>query len=303
MRIKRNIAILAAVAAALNWSATLAADETPPPTPGKSVEDIINEARERVEGPHWARPDWRERERERERKKQQPRSFYVAIGGETMTDASLDEVDRTLAAQRERSAIQFLEERTDYPLTQSGDISLAIGYELTSWLDVELAAHSMDGFFQGGGTGAAHDPTLSEAVQSTDADQFFRLDVSTYSLSLLPRWDFNEYVGIFARIGVGYADTMLLADLSSEGFVSSRQSCTTQTDGQEKCSTVYDYERHHWDYVHQTRSGFFPVAGLGVQLSPAFRLEYVYRPDIPAGESTIDVSAIYFRFVMKSAWW
>lgn len=297
MRIKRNIAILAAVAAALNWSATLTADETPPPTVGKSAEDIINEARERVEGKSGSRPD----SREREQQKQQPRSFYVAIGGETMTHASLEEVDRTLVAQRERTALQFLESRRDYPLDQSGDISLALGYELTSWLDVELAAHAMDAFWQGGGSGAVHDSTLSDAVKSTDARQFYRLDASAYSLSLLPRWDINDFVGIFGRVGVGYANTMLLSDLSSAGFVSSSQSCSVEN-GQEMCTTTYNYERRQWDYIHQTRSGFFPVAAIGVQLVPFFRLEYIYRADVPAGESTIDVSAIYFSFLMKSAW-
>lgn len=294
---KRNIAILAAVAAALNWSVALAREEAPPPTTGRSVEDIINEARERVEGK-------RERERKERQRAEQPRSFYFSLGGEFLTDASLHEVDRAMAVLRENAAsLQFLEARRSYIPEQSGDVSLALGFELTHWLDIELAAHAIDAFWQGGSTGAVHDPNVSAAVQSTDAQQFFRLDASTYSLSLLPRWDINDYVGIFARVGVGYAQTMLMTDLMSSGFVSSGLSCTTEPNGEQKCTSVYDYERHQWGASHQTRSGVFPVAGIGVQLLPAFRLEYLLRAKVPIGEATTDVRALYFSFRAKSAWW
>jgi opacity protein-like surface antigen len=262
MNTEKNVVILAAIAAALFGSDSSAEDQS---------------ATER-----------------------EPIQFYFGLAFGT-TDAPLRELYRVRAAQREGTSLQYLEPLDETQPKDPQSLDLRVGIQLTNWLDVELAWHDLDTMWQVEGTSAVFDPTLSGSIQRTDAYQYSRFEETVYSLSLLPRWNINDYAAIYARLGVGYADTMLLSRLRSDGYVSSSEVCTGEGNSR-TCYTSYTYESRDWPDYDQKRSEFFPVAGIGVQLLPGIRLEYMFRSAVPIGSATTDISSLYLSFRVMTRW-
>lgn len=295
---KTNIALLASIAAALHCSAVSAAEES---KTGKTAAEIVNEAKGRVEAGGWTAPDWREREKreyQERRAKRDRMSVYFGVGFGDAPSISLSEVHRVRAEQREATPLEFGDSLGLGEIPDGQTPSLLVGMQLRKWLDIELSWHDTQNMWQVENDFSVFDPTLAGANEHT-ARQYSRFDETIYSLALLPRWNVNDYVAIYARLGVGYADTTLRSKLRSEGWVSSTQTC--EANG--TCTTSYTYDEREWPGFYKKRADFIPVVGVGVQLFQAVRLEYLVRSDVPIGNAATDITTqVYLSFRIKTAW-
>lgn len=298
MNTRNNIVLLASIAAALHCSAVSAAEES---KTGKTAAEIVNEARGRVEAGGWIAPDWREsdkRAKQERRAKRDPIQFYLGAGFGDAPSLSLSEVYRVRAEQRAATPLEFRDSLGDGETADGHTPSLLIGMQLRKWLDVELSWHDTQNMWQVENEYSVFDPTLVGAHEHS-ADQYSRFDESIYSLALLPRWNINDYVAIYARLGVGYAETTLRSKLRSEGIVTSERTCDTD----DKCTTSYTYDRREWPGSFIKRTELIPVVGVGVQLFQGVRLEYLVRSDVPIGEAATDITTqVYLSFRIKTAW-
>lgn len=263
------------------------------------------DARARVEAKE--RPlEWRTNNtNENKQTKQEPRSWYFGFAFEYGRDISLDELYRVRSAQRSDVPLQYLEPTHDY-LNQSDEAtSLFVGGELTDWLDVELAFHGGDSFYQLlSDTEVARDSMTPGNPRETKASQVSEFRERTYSLTLQPRWEFNEFFAIYGRFGVGYSDNKLDSTLSLSAYAPGGESCATDpTTNERTCRETVKHESRILDYIHPKSDGLFPVAGIGIQPLPFIRLEYMLRADVPIGSATTNItSGPYISLFFKSYW-
>jgi len=213
---------------------------------------------------------------------------YFGLGVER-PNVPLDAVFLLRAEQREATSLQYLEPRSDRIVSNHEDYSLFAGVEITEWLDVELAAHAMSSFYDIQDSTSVVDTSL--AGNNIKASHFSKFEESTYSLTVLPRWDMNKFFGVYGRLGIGYTDTMLESRLKSIGQVASKEVCTTDPSGTQRCHTEYDYAENTWSDVRLNRSKWFPIVGVGIDIAQTVRLEYLLRTDIPIGDTTVDIDS------------
>lgn len=299
---KRNIAILAAVAAALISSEVLAEEQSAAqatqkesPTTGKTVAEIVAEARARVEGDRQP-ADWRIRqdEKKHEEKKQdeeeqdaRPLTYYIGFTGENPPSMSLRAMYDQRAAQRAAAPLQYLEPMTnERDKDNEGASSLFAGVGLTDRLEVEFR-YSEYSRRERGSTRVI-DPTLT-GTQAAQASQGSEYSGAEYSAALLAHWRFHQLWSVYGRIGIGYAETMLRSTLGSSGRTTSEEHCVPQNDGTTKCSTIYHHASSDWGTIRDGGQGFYPIIGGGIEFVRAFRLEFTYRPFVPIANTTTDV--------------
>jgi opacity protein-like surface antigen len=292
MHTRNNIVLLAAIAAALHCSAVSASEEP------ETDAEVVNESSGRVEAGGGTAPDRRESDKRKKRAKRELRQFYFGVGFGDQPSISLSEVYRVRAEQRAATPLEFRDSLGEGETEDGATPSLLIGMQLRKWLDVELSWHDTGNMWQVESERPVFDPTLVGTYEHT-AHQYSRFEETIYSLALLPRWNINDYVAIYARLGVGYAESTLRSYLKSEGLVSSARTCTV--DG--NCTTSYEYDRREWPSFFSKRAEFIPILGVGVQLFQGIRLEYLIRSDVPIGDTTTDITTqVYLSFRIKPAW-
>lgn len=296
MDINRNVVALTAVAAALCGPDAIGQSTEGAPYE-RAAEEIVMEARARVEG----RTPPGEKEPEKD---DPPRSFFVGFGFEPDSHIRYGEAYRVRAEQRDNSPLHYLEPAQEgSPRNDGGALTIFAGFEVTSWMDLELALHDIDQAWTFWNFEHVHDPTLSGAVQMAEARQSGGFELASYSLSLRPRWDINDHFAIVGRVSLGYADTVLKSHLTSHGWLQPEEICNVDSNGQRKCTTSTAYETHDWGDLRQRRAGVISIFGIGLQIAQFLRLEYMIRKDVPIGDATTDISSnLYVSFRMKGAW-
>lgn len=275
------------------------------PTTGKTAAEIINEARERVEGRSWAAPDWRESERRRKQEAEeedQPLGWYGGLGGERWTVVPFNEVYRLQAAQRDSVPLQYLESVEEDETNDSSSLTIFFGRELNQWLDIEIGGTSLECFYLIDSYTPVIDETLPSDAQDLSADQWSTFDHHQLYLALLPRWRINDYVTIFSRFGVAYDESKLEGGLVSEGVISEKKECRT-VNNQTVCETAKEYARTGWGKYQYRRAELIPIVGIGVTLFDWLRLETGFRFDAPIGEASTDVRVgLTFTARLKTSW-
>jgi hypothetical protein len=89
-------------------------------------------------------------------------------------------------------------------------------------------------------------------------------------------------------------DTRLSTVMSSEGWISTKQECETDSSGRSTCRNVHEYDRRSWGGINHHRGEIIAVAGLGVRFFKWMRLEYLRRFDAPVGDGSTDFSTGYY---------
>lgn len=301
-RFKRNIAMLVAISASLHGFEAMAEETSDVDSSGRTVKDIVIEARSRV-GEAGIPPPERREQGMQETETPQPRSIYVGLGHEPHASVPMDAVHRFEESQRAGLPLQYLMPVDPHSDSNAGAWSLFLGRELTNWLDVELSAHAVTSYYQTFSKTPVIDTSLAGNAQDIEAAQYSIFEERTYSLTFLPRWEVKDWLAVYGRLGVGYADNKLEASLQTQGWVSSTRICSTDEAGKETCYNQRAFDAHDWSNVTKKSNGFFPVVGVGVQLLEFLRLEYMLRADVPIVDTTANIwSGLYFSFLVKGAW-
>lgn len=247
-----NIAMLAAIAAALHCSVSEAADSKD----------------------------------EEEQDPPRPLTWYVGFTGTNPPSMSLRELYDQRAAQRSAAPLQYLapmDDERDPDNEESNTLFGGIG--LTDRFEVEFMWSEFSRHVDG--STRVIDPTLG--AETSEASQGSIYSGSEYSASFMAHWRFDRLWSVYGRIGIGYADTMLQSTLSSSGRESKVENCVPQNDGTTKCTTSYRSERSDWGTIREGGDGFYPIFGAGIEFVRAFRLEFTYRPFVPIANTTTDV--------------
>jgi hypothetical protein len=260
----------------------------------RTVADIVNEARARMD---WGPPRKIEGERE-------PRTFYVALGAELGQKLyNFEELRRLEATHRANSPLEYVVPARDFAVESSSGITLAIGYQLTRWLEIELTAHDLDSrFWQTGTFGEVTYANAPRTARPIDGLQSSQYSMTLYSLALLPRWDISDHLGIIARVGVSHAHSRLASDLYTKGQTGSTQTCQPTSNGGETCTTTYQYETRRWASSAQSRTEFIPVVGVGLQVLEFLRLEYHLHLGVPIGDGKTDLQSFHINVLMRPEW-
>lgn len=225
-------------------------------------------------------------------------SWYLAVGGEGSTHvSSLDELERTRADQFAAFPLPYIRPVTeDWRQESNGAFSVQFGVRLNDWLDVELAAHNWDSYYSRFSESEITNPTSS---QSLVARHFTLFSEEAYSLTALPRWEYNPFIGVFGRVGLGISNSSIDSTLTTAGYSPPVRTCTLDSNNKETCRDVSDLIVTPIDEIHAKRRRIFPVVGVGIQLIQFVRLEYLYRFNVPIGNATTDVSALFLTFSFK----
>lgn len=300
---KRNIVVLAAISATIcgfNARAEETSTTAEKTSNGRTAEDVVNDARAKAWG-EWTPPDWRETERRKEELEPPfTRSITFGLGHESAGTVSMDALYDLRAREHAIPTLQYLEPSTETVSDETnGDFTLFVGYAVAPWLDVEFGWSNANMFYQVEDFRAVVDPTLSADAQDMHAEHVSLFEGEYYSLTFLPRWELNEWVAIYGRLGAGYSKGSLKSALSTQGWLSSSRSC--DTDGK-NCTTSYTYDRRDWTNYSKRDNEVFPMVGVGVEIYQCLRLEYLIRQDYPIGDATTDMSGVYVSIRVKTSW-
>lgn len=227
--------------------------------------------------------------------------WYGGFGEEFSTVVPLGGLHDLRSVQRSNAPLVYLQPVSDGVVPSNGYYIFA-GVGLTKWLDVELTAH-VGAAWEVFSSTPVVDTTLSAEAQDIKAHHASEFDQNEYVIAILPRWDVHRWFGVYGRIGVGYADNDVFANLTTEGRISSEQRCITETTGTVTCYTVYKTATHEWDDTQRSTKGFFPVAGIGIDIYKTFRLEYILNTDVPIADTTTDIRAGVFWLRFVNARW
>jgi opacity protein-like surface antigen len=303
--VKRNIVMLAAISATLHGMHATAETPTAPDvdSKGRTVEEIVTDARAKVEqGTAPPTPQITKRD-DKEEPKWGPITWYLGLGSGKKTHVSLDALYDLRSTQRSNASLQYIEPVEDELSDNTGTDVFFAGVGLNDWLEVELVAHvgSDREVFS---LTRVVDTTLSSEAQNIRAHQSTRFSESAYSITFLPQWKVHRFVGVYGRIGVGYADNDLSSNLTSSGLVSSTQTCNPDQNGVQKCITTNKFDSTVWSDINHDSTGFFPIVGVGVDIFRTIRLEYIYRAMVPIGDTTTTIGPdgmFWIRF-MNTRW-
>lgn len=315
-RTRRNIALLVAVSVALYGLDAQAAEPSEEAVghvkvvKERTVADIVNEARARVEADKRPYSEWQGYKKEQPANKQpekpKPRSWYVGFGTENNVSYSMRELYRVRSAQIQAFPLEYLEPAdTPYQNFDPGGFSLFIGRELTDWLDVELSSFGEQSFYQLMSEREVARTTMTpDNPRDTEATQYTSFYERTLSLSLLPRWNINRYIALYGRLGLGYSDSKFDSRLSISAYVPGPVSCTKDPGtGRETCRETTQHETRYLDWKKYDNKGdFFPIVGAGIRFFGGVRFEYIYRSGMPIGDTTTDISGSTFSLCWRSEW-
>lgn len=306
----RKVALLVAVAAAL-YGIDARADE---PQPGqakpKTVEELVNEARARVEAKARAEQgapvsDWMRYQKADEIKeqqpKQEPKAYYLSLGNTRWSRASLGELRRIRSAQRDSAALPYTERPEDFLLEPDWAATIVGGVELNRWLDVELTlvpVHQDWEINDGSNLSPASDGTSRQSTHHSSYDE------TSYTLTFMPRWNIHKAFAVFARLGVGYASNELRSTLAVQGQTGTKEVCTQdpQNSAKQNCRNQAVFGSVFADDFNRKESGFYPIVGVGFDLFQMFRVDYTFRTNLPLQGSDISTGTAIWLTVATSRW-
>jgi opacity protein-like surface antigen len=311
MNTETNVSILAAIAAALYGAVAAAeaaqsgavhvddvearseqqAEEKSRPITPTQQGTYGPPQRERVDWAEWRESLWRRKE---PTKQEWQRYWWVGFGGEGDVRFDMSDMYAIRRAQREATPLQYLEPLEEHEHGAIGGLALFAGVTLNSWLDLEIGWHGLDSYMEITSYADVFDPTLPSSVQDQAAQQYSYLDEQMVSLTFLPHWDVTDNVSVYGRIGAGYMDTRLTTEMSTTGWVSSKQVCETDSAGRSVCRNVREYAGRIWGEAQHDRTKIIPVAGVGIRFYKFLRFEYLRRFDAPVGEGTTDITTGHF---------
>lgn len=295
MRCKGRVALLVAITTAV-WCGDAQADTD---SQGRTVADIVNEARARVERLSWEPPK-RKADTEKRGFYGGERGLYMGLGVESY-GPPVDAMYRIRAAQRAEVPIQHLRAVSDKEINSNPyTYNFFVGYEFARWLGLELTLHSLDSDSQWITYTPAVDPTLAGANE-VEARQYGLFKERTYSISLVPRWKISKHIALHGRLGLGYAENSFRSEVTSSGWISRSQQC--DADGVTNCRSLYETIDRELSFINEKYTGFFPIGALGVQLFDGLvNVEYMYRFNEPMAEKDINHGSIYVRFLVRFRW-
>jgi opacity protein-like surface antigen len=263
----------------------------------RRTNEIVEEARTRMGEPVRSAPPAEEEKwwKPRDDWWDPPYKFYAGFATE-QTKLHMAELARPIQAeQRAASPLQYLQppEYFEEPVHDS-DI-LVLGYRFNRWAALELSYRPYTTFAFTSAQANVIDPTISAETQQTDGWQFSEMKYGAWEVSILPRWRVHELWSIYGRVGVGYAETELHTTLGSASVVQKTVRCSDEEVRQGTCKRT-SYTDHEdpktWDDIRKQDGGLFPVAGIGVEFTPFFHVEYQHRARIPVAGTTTDMNTV-----------
>lgn len=305
---RRKVALLVAVATALYGIDARADDPPPPPEPKpKTVEEIVKEARERVENKYRGQPasDWKgfqkiELEEKKETKKE-PMAFYLAFGASSWSRASLGELRGIRADQRNHAALDYAEQPDDFLVEPEYPGIAVLGVELNRWLDMELTLAPINQEWEiNDGSDLRDAPGISHRTSTHHS--YYR--ENSYALTFLPRWDVNKGFAVFARVGVGYANSSMGSTLSVQGRTGTKRVCNPdpKDSSKQECYDQAVYDSIPVEDFYRKKDGFYPIVGVGVDIFQMIRLDYTFRTGLPLQGSEISTGKSFTLNFYTSRW-
>lgn len=303
MHAGKTIVILAIAAALYGADAQAETDKPDVDSNGRTAEQIINEARARVEAgtppPEWQRRNNHKTEDDDEPPR--PLTYYVGFTGEVPPSMSLGEVYRQRAEHRSTMPFQYLapiDERHDPDDDEAGTLFAGVG--LTDKLEIEFTYSEASASVRS--TTPVFDTTLS-GTQEIRASQSSEYESNQLHVTMLAHWRYHPLWSVYGRIGIGYADTKLESHIMTFGRTGSEQICRDENNVK-RCYTSYTYAESDWGTERDRTGGFFPIIGVGIEFVRAFRVEFGFRPFVPMGDTTTNmVSDQMFSIRMFNSDW
>lgn len=304
----RKVALLVAIVAAL-YGIDAKADEPPlpPPPKPKTVEEIVKEARERVENKYKGQPasDWKGFQKidlsEKQETKQEPMAFYLALGSSSWSRASLGDLYAIRSAQRDAAALDYAELPDDFLVEPEYPGSAVLGVELNRWLDMELTLAPISQEWEINDGSNLRDTPEARDRKSTH-HSFYR--ENSYALTFLPRWEVNKGFAVFARVGVGYAMNSMGSWLNVQGRTGTTRVCNQDPKDSTK-QNCYDqavYDDTVVEEFYRKKDGFYPIVGVGVDIFQMIRLDYTFRSNLPLQGSDISTGKSFAITFYTSRW-
>jgi hypothetical protein len=266
----------------------------------RTAEDVINEARARLEGQ-------RSPSSQKKQRVWEPPKFYFGFTTER-SDLNLRSIVRPIQAeQRDATSLVYLapvENQAANDTNGSSD-ALVAGVRLSNRLALELVRRETDDTFHvTSATAPVLDPTLPAPVsvprrQRHEGLQWSTLEYGAWELSILPRWrlsnkGLNQLLTLYGRVGIGYAQTDVSTVTESQLQEVRPVRCSTEQAFSGCNGSPYwePIEVHSWNDHHQKDGGVFPVLGVGIELSPFFHVEYQLRASIPIAGRTTNIRTL-----------
>jgi hypothetical protein len=249
--------------------------------------ELINEARRRVGDQPTPLPEAKPH--------RDSMKMYVTIGSEERIDIAYAAlVEPIRSAQRSGAPLEYLEPREDFIEHGAGSLALALGLKVNRWLDVEISRHGIGSYYDVSSVTRVIDPEIPIPDQEATAVQQTEFTESSWTVTALPRWAPIKHFAIYGRFGVGYASGSLDSILSTGKLIKHADLCTidpvSRRESCEKGQAIFRYGRE-WSRVTQKGDGFFPVLGVGVELTRYIRLEYQRRFAVPIGNERKDLNS------------
>lgn len=306
----RKVALLVAVAAAL-YGIDARADEPQPEQPKpKTVEQLVNEARARVEAKARAEQgapvsDWNRYQKadevEKQKAEKEPMAYYIALSMSSLSRPSLGDLYQVRSAQRNHAALDYSELPDDFLLEPEYTGTAILGVELNRWLDVELTLAPLTQLWEINDGSNLHDTPEAKQRKSTH-HSFFK--ENSYTLTFLPRWDVNKGFAVFARVGVGYASSSMGSTLSVEGRTGTKRVCNPdpKDSSKQECYDQAVYDSTPVEEFYRKKDGFYPIVGVGIDIFQMIRLDYTFRTGLPLQGSEISTGKSFSLNFYTSRW-
>lgn len=305
MHTGKTIVTFAIAAALYGANAQAETDKPNVDSKGRTAEQIINEARARVEAgtppPEWQRRNNHKAEDD-DQEPPRPLTYYFGFTGEVPPSMSLGALYKQRAEHRSTMPFQYLapiDDKHDPDDDEAGTLFAGVG--LTDKIEIEFTYSEASVSVRS--TTPVFDSTLS-GTQDIRAMQSSEYSANQLHVTMLAHWRYHQLWSVYGRIGIGYADTKLESYIMTFGRTGSEQICRDDNTGKKTCYTSYTYAETDWGADRDRSGGFFPIIGLGIEFVRAFRVEFGFRPFVPMGNTTTDmVSDQMFSIRMYNSDW
>jgi opacity protein-like surface antigen len=157
-------------------------------------------------------------------------NWNLGLGEDFRTTMSMHALYDLRSKQRAGTSLSYLAPVNDGSYSQKGDYNVFVGRRLAKWLDVEFMAH-LDTDLQIFSVTPVVDPAFSGTTQESFEDHHTEFGESAYSVTFLPQWDLRRWLGVYGRIGVGYAESEVSSNLRSYGRILIDRRCRTDQYG------------------------------------------------------------------------
>jgi opacity protein-like surface antigen len=215
-------------------------------------------------------------------------NWNLGLGEDFRTTMSMHALYDLRSKQRAGTSLSYLAPVNDGSYSQKGDYNVFVGRRLAKWLDVEFMAH-LDTDLQIFSVTPVVDPAFSGTTQESFEDHHTEFGESAYSVTFLPQWDLRRWLGVYGRIGVGYAESEVSSNLRSYGRILIDRRCRTDQYGIPECFDIYQQTEREWSDYHKKSNGFFPILGVGIDIFKTVRLEYAFRAHVPIAGTTTNI--------------